>query len=431
MSGLPRVYLYDHLRSDSFLTREAGLGRLAELHNRNSPYHQLKNFCLRQNLNLHPEPVAAAEVADPIHIWINLLQLPVNEEFEDLYRRFHQKKTNIFIYFGGALAGRMQCDLYHDRQDVHLASSLKDINDYTPDEILGNFHTQTRSFNRLYFHGDKVSKVVNWSRKGESEYFFYRHLPAELKSFFPLIYDSKHTEYEFIYEMEFIRSFDLSFYYVHDRLSDDMLKGFLHQVGQFFAAAPGREVSATAFIGMMRELVVEKCRRRMEDLFYLRPEYVKRRFRAGNGVLTIGQIFDRLCEKLEIELASQGPARLVFSHGDLSFGNVLWCGEKRMKLVDPRGALDYDGLFFPVYYDLAKISHCVNGNYDGILNSVTPKSAHLQSLFNGWLDTLGISKRLVYLTETSLFLSLLALHIDNESCFEGFIQAAGAALERE
>ena len=41
-----------------------------------------------------------------------------------------------------------------------------------------------------------------------------------------------------------------------------------------------------------------------------------------------------------------------------------------MKFVDPKGALEEEDLWTDPYYDLAKLSHSVLGNYDLINNSL-------------------------------------------------------------
>lgn len=122
---------------------------------------------------------------------------------------------------------------------------------------------------------------------------------------------------------------------------------------------------------------------------------------------------------------------LAFSHGDLCFSNMLY--DKRtqlLKLIDPRGSLNPDELYMDEYYDLAKLSHSVLGNYDFInsglfdfqtnnqlkiqleINSHESLSL-LQQIFADKVSEEGYDIDLIRIFEASLFLSMLPLHIDN------------------
>ncbi len=99
-----------------------------------------------------------------------------------------------------------------------------------------------------------------------------------------------------------------------------------------------------------------------------------------------------------------------------------------MKLIDPRGNLGSQGPWGPIEYDLAKLSHSVCGSYELITNnlldwsfknSLQPRlsfaisNQKLVPVFSDWLEKKGQSLARVRLFETSLFLSMLPLHMDN------------------
>ena len=61
----------------------------------------------------------------------------------------------------------------------------------------------------------------------------------------------------------------------------------------------------------------------------------------------------------------------VIGHGDPCFSNTLYDKSSEMlKLIDPKGALSEDEIYTNEYYDLAKLSHSILGNYDFMNNGL-------------------------------------------------------------
>jgi hypothetical protein len=425
-----RVYFYDNLQPSSVLNQELSLKRLSDFKSKSSPFYNLQHFCLRHGLKMQIESTEHAAVQDKQYIWLNLLKYDFTDPLTEYYRYFSEQKVNVEVYDSAGPVAIFYNETYGQERKNFLIATQKDINIYMLADIIKKFHTQTRSFNRLYFLSDKVSKVVNWSKKGESEFFFYKNIPISISHFFPKIYKSLHTEYEFIYEMELIKAFDLSVYYIHGQLNLEIFENFLIQVQDFLHKTDKKPVSRAEYSKKLDFYVIEKCRKRIDELLYLRPEYRNKKIVTSLGDLSVPEIFLRIESEFKQILPQVKESELLLSHGDLTFGNILWPQDKKIKLVDPRGGGSTEELYFPVYYDLAKISQCINGNYDGILNQVAPDSSSQSERFTEWLRELEVSVQLVQITEASLFLSLLPLHLDNEVCFESFIQAAARALAR-
>jgi hypothetical protein len=92
-----------------------------------------------------------------------------------------------------------------------------------------------------------------------------------------------------------------------------------------------------------------------------------------NGVRrrNVRSILDELACDKEI-LALLTPDRLVRTHGDLHFDNILIDrSNHRCLLIDPRGNAGYD-----VHYDLGKVWHSVNSLYDLIHGGHVQVAAH-------------------------------------------------------
>jgi hypothetical protein len=110
-----------------------------------------------------------------------------------------------------------------------------------------------------------------------------------------------------------------------------------------------------------------------------------------------------------------------------------------MKLVDPKGK---DYLYMDEYYDLAKLSQSINGNYDDIvyenysfdIDSATLEIArkqndHQQQTFKEYLKNEGIDVNLVRIYEASLFLSMLPFHLDDQQRMAAFLVNCNKILE--
>ena len=109
-----------------------------------------------------------------------------------------------------------------------------------------------------------------------------------------------------------------------------------------------------------------------------------------------------------------------------------------LKLIDPRGADTPEGLYFDSYYDVAKLSHSIMGDYDLINNGLfdleydnnlqislkldpLANKITYQDQFKAMLEKHGYNYELVRIFEASLFLSMLPLHIDNPKKVLAFV----------
>ena len=86
-------------------------------------------------------------------------------------------------------------------------------------------------------------------------------------------------------------------------------------------------------------------------------------------------------------------------------------------------------MYITPYYDLAKLSHCIHGKYDAILHGSKVNFNKQRKHFNRWLLSSDMDVEFVRLIESSLFLSLLPLHMDRIDVHHKFIQSAVAAYK--
>ena len=128
----------------------------------------------------------------------------------------------------------------------------------------------------------------------------------------------------------------------------------------------------------------------------------------------------------------------VIGHGDPFFANMFYDDRTKMlKFIDPKGVEKEEELWTDPYYDVAKLSHSILGNYDFIINELFSiqlnADLHLSltvdnymsksygELFLNKAEKAGFNPRIIRLFEASLFISMLPLHIDNQRHVLAFI----------
>ena len=116
-----------------------------------------------------------------------------------------------------------------------------------------------------------------------------------------------------------------------------------------------------------------------------------------------------------------------------------------LKFIDVKGATKEEELWTDPYYDLAKLSHSICGNYDFfnydmadiIINNDMCLELKLEKrdtsefvdMFRKKVEENGYNYKLIRIFELSLFLSMLPLHIDNQKKVLGFILNSIRILE--
>jgi hypothetical protein len=117
-------------------------------------------------------------------------------------------------------------------------------------------------------------------------------------------------------------------------------------------------------------------------------------------------------------------------HGDLCFSNILFHQATGMlRVIDPRGNFGGLELYGDTRYDLAKLSHCMLGDYDFLVSGLfdiewvggglrlephlETHHQELKRLFERWLrERTGEDFWLIRIIESLLFLSMVPLHAD-------------------
>lgn len=310
--------------------------------------------------------------------------------------------------------------------------------------ITGNF--DSRYFNSLKGNEYTIVKSSANKKKIKSEYQFYHLLPEDMKYWFVMPFNYQEDDKVASYTMERLHMTDLAIKWVHGSMDEEEFDELMDKYFYFFKCRYSKKCTREEYEVISNALYVDKVNERIADLKKCSEYNKTKMLLEASGECTLDSLVDRYFKlKDKIERKNQYPLISVIGHGDPCFANSMYNkSTKTLKFIDPKGALNEEELWTNPYYDIAKLSHSVCGNYDFFNNALF--DIHIDSNFNFNLDIpfdnskyIEIFKRKLeengfdYLTvrvyEASLFLSMLPLHIDNPHKVFGFILNVKNILE--
>lgn len=329
--------------------------------------------------------------------------------------------------------------------DVHMID-MRDPLHFT-DYLTSNF--DVRFFNSVQTINDFILlKRSSEAEKLRREYQYYYLLPPALQMFFIQPYDFSTDKGSASYKMERLFVPDMALQWIHGSLDKLSLERFLDKVFYYISSRPVRQVSTDAARAVHENAYRDKVVSRLAQL-KAKPEYVKIKPYLDASFGGIDALFGRYFCLLD-RISDRAVSReLRIGHGDLCFSNILYSKTTGlMRFIDPRGADDDGDLYASPFYDLAKLSHSVIGNYDFInyglyhLEIDADLQIHLaidpgapswaREMFETRLRQNGFEPAQIRLFEASLFLSMVPLHIDSPNKVLAFlVNASGILSELE
>ncbi len=330
---------------------------------------------------------------------------------------------------------------------------LQRVADWRDFGHLDTYYKTKRAFfvNRRFFNCVEIDECRGVVRKSSTnaerllnEMKWYMELPKGLRYIAPRVFDYSIARSEPFIEME---------YYSYPALNDVYLYGdldlsvwvrvfqaietvLLQMHSHRFQPADPAQLRTG-----MQTMYEVKTRSRLEPVLN-DPRF--RRF-CGDTVEINGQPLSGLPGCLEALPRIADAIRLydldyfTVIHGDLCLSNILYDRRNSfIRVIDPRGEFGDVGIFGDMRYDLAKLAHSLEGDYDFIVNGVSRSEwtsegfifgAHVEArhraikdLFHKWLfKRFGQHYEQIELIESLLFLSMVPLHADRFDAQEAFI----------
>ena len=301
----------------------------------------------------------------------------------------------------------------------------------------------SRFFNNVLFleKRNTILKSSSDLQKIRGEYFFYKNLNKNLKNFFPYIFSENNLEDKFnTIEMEFIPYPNLAEIFLFRNIGPNSwirIISSIKKIYKSFYAERNFKVIKNAswlyssklkyrfnetvnFIERSNNITLKKL---LHD-----GVYVNKFFKTGN----LYEIFQNLKNDL---VFYEKKINHYIGHGDLCFNNILVDYKSGCtKLIDPKAYLHKEENIIGLIdsnYDLAKLNHSYKYLYDSIVNNLysieiinsnvelyiyAPKEYELVNLlFNDILVGNNIDEDILRIITSSLFISMLPMHIDDEN----------------
>lgn len=307
---------------------------------------------------------------------------------------------------------------------------------------------EARHFNSLTGNDYIVTKTSTNKKKAKAEHDYFYLIPDYMKSFFVVPFNYVEDDKKASYSMERLKTPDLALQWVHEAISIKDFETLLDKIFFFINLRAKRDCTKEKYKSNMEDLYINKVEKRIKELKEL-DEYkkIENVIKLNESYKSIDEIYDKY-KKLYDKMVSSYKFKNVevIGHGDLCFSNMLYYKDiNLLKFIDVKGATKEEDLWTDPYYDLAKLSHSICGNYDFFnydmveINMNQDLNIDIKiekrdttkfiNLFKDKLEENGFNYKLVRLFEASLFLSMLPLHIDNVKKVVGFIMNAIHILE--
>jgi len=322
------------------------------------------------------------------------------------------------------------------------------IDNYT--DTRKSFFLNTRAFNDVRVDSQRgiIRKSSSNVHKFVHEICWYLKLPKKLKYISPQIFDySLDLDNPYV-EMEFYGYPALNDVYLFGDCNigvwNQIFNSIFHvraDMGNYLIS-PGTAVLTAA----MQEMYETKTLERLAPIL-IDPRFA---FFSGDEI----EINGKRCLGLRAALTSlptianhlglYNQDYFSIIHGDLCLSNILYDPKSRIvRLIDPRGIFGQFDVYGDPRYDIAKLCHSIEGDYDFLLNGLFDLSwvneklllrAHtddrhhaIKALFrNRLMKDWHHEYPRIKLIESLLFLSMVPLHSDRPRSQQAFL---GRGLE--
>lgn len=302
---------------------------------------------------------------------------------------------------------------------------------------------EARFFNQFQGREYILVKKSTDKVKMKKEHDYYHLLPDSMKRWFIMPYHFEETESHASYSMERLNVPDMALQWIHNSINFEQFKQFIDKIFDFILERPVKVISKEEYMIQFRSLYYDKVFERFGKLKTLEAYGML----SGYVQISTGVELDQIYIDYQILFSKMSSKSFslqnqqAIGHGDLCFSNILYDKSIHlMKFIDTKGATCKEELWMDPYYDIAKLSHSILGNYDFInnnlfeikvdddclLNMVTfihNKTKH-KNYFMDVLKKHAIDINLVRICELSLFLSMLPLHVDHPKKVLAFILRA-------
>ena len=298
--------------------------------------------------------------------------------------------------------------------------------------LVSNIAVKERTFNHIEIDKNRgiLKKTSEVKEKFIGEILWYMKIPTDVEYIRPRIF-SYSTNYMNPYiKMEYYSYHTLHELFLYGKL-DYQKWAKIFKMIHFVLEDLGRYTISDKYISSsLEDMYLKKTLDRFRQMEKM--EYFEKLF---NEIISINEkkyvSLNKLMKILEVEIPQRlyGITSFQIIHGDLCFSNILVDNNYAfLKLIDPRGSFGHYDIYGDRRYELAKILHSLEGNYDSIIkehfflqyekekNKINYKikkpifDFDVLELFIKVFDLQGEELENIRFIESLLFLSMIPLH---------------------
>ncbi|HXJ43670.1 MAG TPA: phosphotransferase [Bryobacteraceae bacterium] len=348
---------------------------------------------------------------------------------------------------------------------------LQHVSDWRDFGHLDTYYQAKRAFciNKRFFNCVEIDDRRGIVRKSSTdaekllnEMKWYLELPKALRYMAPRVFDYSFAKAEPFMEMEYYSYPALNDVYLYGSLDPGVWKRVFQAIGNVLRQMHSHRFQpdeAGQLARCMRSMYEDKTRARLQPIL---EDGRFSRFSEpwvtinGETYMGVRQCLDLLPRVAQaVDMYSLDYFTVI--HGDLCLSNILYDRRNSfVRVIDPRGEFGDVGIFGDMRYDLAKLSHSLEGDYDFMVNGLfdsqwsaggflyqpqlDERHRGVKRQFHSWfIAEFGQAYQQIKLIESLLFLSMVPLHADRFEAqqtflargIETFNQVAEKVLPRE
>ena len=298
--------------------------------------------------------------------------------------------------------------------------------------LVSNIAVKERTFNHIEIDKNRgiLKKTSEAKEKFIGEILWYVKLPTDIEYVRPRLF-SYSTNYMNPYiKMEYYSYHTLHELFLYGKL-DYQKWAKIFKMIHFVIEDLGRYTISDEYIrDSLENMYLDKTLERfqqMKKMTYFEKLFVKTININGKKYVSLNKLMKILEDEIPRRLYGIKSFQII--HGDLCFSNILVDNNYAfLKLIDPRGSFGHYDIYGDRRYELAKILHSVEGNYDSIIkehffqqyeekdNRINYEikkpnfNFDILELFIKVFDLQGEELENIRFIESLLFLSMIPLH---------------------
>ena len=234
----------------------------------------------------------------------------------------------------------------------------------------------TRAYNSFSInknHNSTLFKISN-EKKLLDEIKYFENLPEELSIYFPrYIQNGSSLKKPYRLEIEYYAYSNLGSEMLNEKFNFDNWNSIFEFIFNYIEnyklckSVPSNKTE-------LKKMLIDKTYSEYKKLLiqnkffdkFSKYEYI---YFNDKKLLNFEKIWDKISEFI---LRTNFGKKFYYIHGDLCFSNILYSKNKYnndiiLKFIDPRGKFGDKYFYGDIYYDLAKLSHSVNGGYEYLI----------------------------------------------------------------